>query len=147
MQLSKAAVAEILRWAERYPRVEVCGLVWRSEGRYTVRPLSNVHSEPAKYYRTDPRDVRQAFAAMDREGGEPVAWYHSHPGGKPDPSETDMQGAMDTEMHYLIAYPEMHSVFSGGGSEPIRTDRVWQLSVWECLEPGILVGAEMEVVP
>lgn len=127
LRLQKATTRTILRWAAQHPQVEVCGLVWASERGQTVHPLRNVHTDPARYYATDPRDVRDAFAAMDREHGEPLAWYHSHPGGKWDPSETDMDGAFNTGMYYLIAYPKAPE---------------WQLSAWECIEPGILLSAD-----
>lgn len=135
LTLQKAAVAEILRWASQHPGVEVCGLVYRSgAGRDTVLPLRNVHPQPEKYYRTDHQDVRQAFAVMDDEGGELLAWYHSHPGGKPDPSEEDMLGAMNVGAHYLIAYPWIgHDVST------------WRLSTWECIAPQVLVESEYEV--
>jgi proteasome lid subunit RPN8/RPN11 len=131
LSLQRATVAEILRWAAQHPDVEVCGLVWQSGRRQVVYPLTNVHPDPARYYRTDVEEMRTAYELMDRELGTPIAYYHSHPGGKGEPSEEDMLGAFSPEMHYLIAYPR-------GGE--------WRLSTWECLEPQILVAAEVEVV-
>lgn len=146
LRLQKATVVEILRWASSSPDVEVCGLVWATERGQTVHPLKNVHPEPATYYRTAPKDVRDAFTAMDEQGGEPLAWYHSHPGGKPDPSEEDMAGAFNVGMHYLIAYPWNRAVV-----EPMLPgepeDRVWRLSTWECLEIGMLLQTDCEVTP
>ena len=142
LRLRKSTVEAILSWASRHHEVEVCGLVWghsESDRGETVYPLRNMHPDPARYYRTSPKDIREAFDAMDREDGYPLAWYHSHPSGKPDPSETDMQGAFDTDMYYLIAYPHTWEVVSGQATE-------WQLSVWECLEPGLLVGVDYEVI-
>jgi proteasome lid subunit RPN8/RPN11 len=137
LNLQASTVADILGWASKHPDVEVCGLVWQSDTGQQVWPLPNVHPDPTKYYRTAPRDVRMAFEAMDRAGGQPLAWYHSHPGGKPDPSEEDMQGAMDIAMYYVIAYPYVREVASASA-----VMGEWKLSVWECLEPCILVGAE-----
>lgn len=139
LHLQKATVATILRWASAYPNVEVCGLVWAAGSGQIVHPLRNMHPEPGKYYRTAPKDVREAFDAMDREGGSPLAWYHSHPSGKPDPSETDMAGAFDTAMYYLIAYPE--AMVDEAQQRPGYV-RQWTLSAWECLEPGLLLSAD-----
>jgi proteasome lid subunit RPN8/RPN11 len=137
LRLLKTTVAELTAHASSEPDREVCGLVWAYEGGQTVYRLPNVHPEPAKYYRTEPLDIRRAFDAMDKQGGEPLAWYHSHPNGKQDPSETDMLGAFDTAMHYLILYPTT--------TKPSRDTLVteWQLSAWECLEPQVLVRAEV----
>lgn len=149
LRLSKSIVQAVIREAAASPDREVCGLVWASEAlrTQTVRPVPNVHPQPDKYFRMAPRDVRRAFAELDEEGGTPLAWYHSHPSGKPDPSEEDMLGAMNVGMHYLIAYPEIQEVRSGDSHIPIRTDRHWQISAWECLEFGVLVQGEYEVGP
>ena len=146
LRLRKSTVAAILREAAGSPDKEVCGLVWASgdwpgDGRIEhVHPLPNVHPEPDKYYRTAPKDVREAFESMDEDGGEPVAWYHSHPGGKSDPSEEDMRGAFNTGMYYLIAYPESFDLMAD--DQVISTKKVWRLSVWECLSVGVLLEAE-----
>jgi desampylase len=130
--LNKATVRQLIGWASRDPETEVCGMVWGLQGSQVVEPLANVHPQPEKYYRTAPKDVKEAFDSMDRFGGEPIAWYHSHPGGKPDPSEEDMAGAMNPGMHYLILYPDAGQ---------------WLLSAWECTESGVLLRDEYEVGP
>lgn len=137
LKLNGSTVMVILREAEMHPDREVCGLVWNNSGirAQTVCPLPNVHPEPDKYYRTAPKDVRAAFDNMDEEGGSPLAWYHSHPSGKPDPSEEDMRGAFNTGMYYLIAYP---------WTPPTGQPVMWRLSAWECLDMGILVESEYE---
>lgn len=146
LTLSESTVAEVLRQASAHPDVEVCGLVWASgdwpgDGAVEhVRPLRNVHPDPAKYYRVSTSDLREAYRELDEGRGEPVAWYHSHPGGKSDPSEEDMAGAMDPGMHYFIVYPEMHDLIAD--DVVIQVHKVWQLSVWECLEPGLLLESE-----
>lgn len=140
LRLQKATTRTIVRQASEHPEVEVCGLVWASEHGQTVYPLPNVHPDPRQYYETGPSDVQAAFAAMDRNQGEPLAWYHSHPGGKPDPSETDMLGAFNTGMYYLIAYPRMPTMEYAGALVSGATR--WQLSAWECLEPGLLLSAD-----
>lgn len=146
LRLHRSTVTALIGWASKHPEVEVCGLVWGTQTFQTVHPLKNVHPEPAKYYRTEPAELRAAFNRMDDEGGEPVAWYHSHPGGKPDPSEEDMAGAFDIGMYYLILFPE-HTELTAGLGQVIGRATHWQFTVWECLEPGILVQASYEVVP
>lgn len=148
LTVTKSTVTAILRWASEHPEVEVCGLVWASERpgafRQTVHPLPNIHPKPQNYYRTAPKDVREAFELMDEQGGEPLAWYHSHPSGKPDPSVEDMLGAMNTGMHYLIAYPDKELAAKMRG-DLFREGPPWRISAWECISTGVLVEAEYEV--
>jgi proteasome lid subunit RPN8/RPN11 len=146
LRLNKSTVTVLIREAAAEPDREVCGLVWASEGlrAQTVRPLPNVHPEPSKYYRTAPKDVRDAYRAMDEDLGEPLAWYHSHPGGKPDPSEEDMLGAMAVGMHYLIVYPEREVLTSENSPRKLSLVR-WNVSAWECISTGVLVQADWGV--
>jgi proteasome lid subunit RPN8/RPN11 len=147
LRLNKSTVTALIREAAAQPDREVCGLLWASEGlrAQTVRPLPNVHPDPAKYYRTAPRDVREAYQAMDEDQGTPLAWYHSHPGGKPDPSEEDMLGAMAVGMHYLIVYPETDQVPSDPGMLRKGYITQWIISAWECISTGVLVQADWDV--
>ena len=151
LRLLTTTVAALIAEASASPDREVCGLVWASadwpgDGAVEhVRPLRNVHPDPAKYYRVSTSDLREAYREMDDLDGEPVAWYHSHPSGKSDPSETDMQGAMDPGMHYLILYPEFEELKASLGQVIGRVSH-WQVSAWECLEPGLLLQADFEVV-
>lgn len=146
LRLNRSTVQALIREAAAQPDREVCGLVWGSEGlrAQTVHPLPNVHPDPTKYYRTAPVDVREAYDLMDLDRGYPLAWYHSHPGGKPDPSEEDSLGAMQTGMHYLILYPETVVLYVGGVQAGQVTE--WRLTAWECLSPGVLVQADWEEV-
>lgn len=147
LRLQKATLAAVKAYAEAEHDREVCGLVWATgAGVQTVHPLPNVHSDPVHYYRTAPKDVRHAFDLMDREGAEPLAWYHSHPGGKADPSEEDSLGAFNIGMHYLIAYPEKARLLAGDGTF-LNEHRMWEVSAWECLDAGVLVQADYIVTP
>lgn len=145
LRLNASTVQALIREAAAQPDREVCGLVWANEGlrAQTVCPLPNVHHEPGKYFRTAPADVRRAFMLMDDEGGTPLAWYHSHPGGKPDPSEEDMRGAMQPGMHYLIVYPETEAVPSTPA--PVGFITKWRITAWECPEMGLLLSTEWKV--
>jgi proteasome lid subunit RPN8/RPN11 len=144
LELRKDAVVDILRWAERYPTIEVTGMVAAGPTWQRVHPMSNIAREPTRYYEWSPAEMVQAYARMDVSDEQPIAFYHSHPSGKPDPSERDMEGALHVGMHYLIAYPWTREdmVLPGEPNQP-----VWRLSTWECIEQGILVEASYEVVP
>jgi len=129
MKIQQGSWDHIIEWAMRFPHVEVCGMV-ASTGR--VIPMRNESAMPTSQYQWGVQEMREQFSEMDRRGEEPIAFYHSHPNGKPDPSEVDMVGALNAGMVYLIAY---------------QGEAGWTLSAWLCLEPGILVGEPLDVVP
>lgn len=145
--LKKDTVKAVLAWAEEHPLFEVCGMVWQhnTSSLQTVVPLKNIHSEPTKYYAVDHQEMQRAYRRMAERDCHLLAFYHSHPGGKPDPSEADMEGALNVGVHYLISYPWDRST-----EEPVLPGepdkKVWRLSAWDCIEMGILVQDEIEVV-
>jgi proteasome lid subunit RPN8/RPN11 len=132
LKLRYDTIQAITTHAMNTPELEVVGLVWEVRGVQTVRRLRNTHSDPRRYYCVDPDELRLAYQVMERSGGEPLAFYHSHPGGKSDPSEEDMLGALNDGMHYLIAYP--------------KTETLWRVSAWECITLQVLVEDNIEVL-
>ncbi len=145
LRLQKATVRDILAEAEASPTVEVCGLVWRAKGGETVYSLRNIHKDPERYYAVDPADMMVAYRRMDEEDGVPLAFYHSHPGGKPDPSEQDMAGALNVDLHYLIAYPWVPEFEKDQAAFYGAQGPVWRLSAWECISMQILIQDNYEV--
>lgn len=130
MEIGKAAVREMCDWAQRFPTVEVSGIVARGPHGDVVIPMRNVHKDPERYFAWDREDMGDAYTRMDQQGEHPVAFYHSHPNGRPTPSEADMEGALNVGMHYLILYPH-HGL--------------WMFTAWECIEMGILISVPLEV--
>jgi proteasome lid subunit RPN8/RPN11 len=151
MKITEQAQREILAHAANYPDVEVTGYVCEktfpgSAVAQWTRQMTNMSNTPESEYAWGVREMKDEWADMDRLHRRPIAIYHSHPGGKPDPSETDMKNAMQPGMFYLIAYPESIDCRTGGG-ELIRRDKMWCLTAWECLELGVLVQADLKVLP
>lgn len=148
MRLERKTVEDILDWARRYPGIEVTGFVKRGlvSDVEVVVPMQNVHPEPAEFYRWDDEEMREQFNRMDIEHSEPILYYHSHPSGKSDPSDTDMRAAMNVGLVYAIAYPDTKTLTAESSPRRIRVVR-WNLSLWRCLEPGILVSEQLGVVP
>lgn len=134
MYLSKSTKASIIAHASATPDVEVCGIVDSSGHVYVMR---NTSPTPETHYAWDPKDMVMAYRVMDDKGEHPTAFYHSHPNGKKEPSETDMRGALNEGMVYLIVYP--HPPFHAGHATK------WWISGWRCTEPGILVHESLDV--
>jgi proteasome lid subunit RPN8/RPN11 len=140
MQLSQHTAENILRLCAEQPTVEVTGFVSRSkEGSdELVVPMANTSSTPATDYVWSPPEMMARYHEMDARGHLPVAMYHSHPGGKSDPSEVDMTTAFQEDMVYLIAYPAYIHHHDD--------DPTWKLSAWLCVEQGVLVGEPLDLL-
>lgn len=132
--ITKAAQEAILMWASKNPVVEVTGFVEQLGHAQLVVPMQNVSRTPETDYRWDEREMARVFDVMHNEGGECIAYYHSHPNGRREPSEVDMQAALQPGMMYLIAYPD--------GTRWTGKPH-WHLSAWECIEQGILIEASL----
>lgn len=122
----RTVYAQMIRHAKSSPGLETTGFITGGEGEQTFVPITNIHKEPSKYYAWGTEETRHAFMMMDARGHKPLAFYHSHPNGKPEPSETDMAGAYFQGAHYLIALP--------------ASSQQWRATAWLCIEPGILVS-------
>jgi proteasome lid subunit RPN8/RPN11 len=154
MQLSQHTAERILKLCAEQPTVEVTGFVSRSkEGSdELVVPMANTSSTPETDYVWSPPEMMARYHEMDARGHLPIAMYHSHPGGKSDPSEVDMTSAFQEDMVYLIAYPTQEQVsvpqLRAGMPEPACADyrTVWKLSAWLCLEQGVLIGEPLDLL-
>ncbi|MBZ9712075.1 MULTISPECIES: Mov34/MPN/PAD-1 family protein [Deinococcus] len=88
------------------PRECVGVLGGRQEGEtwaaQTLYPLPNIDPAPERAYLADPGHLLRAWRAMQAEGLDLVALYHSHPRGPAGPSATD-QALAAYPVPYLIA--------------------------------------------
>jgi proteasome lid subunit RPN8/RPN11 len=85
--------------------LEAVGVLAAGPGQWALRalyPLTNVAADPERQYRADPLGLLRALKAMQQEGLQLAAIYHSHPHGPARPSATDLQLA-EYRVPYLIA--------------------------------------------
>lgn len=69
---------------------ECCGILLGEGTRITqASPAENVHPTPQTHFEIDPRALIDAHRAAREGGPQVVGYYHSHPVGKPEPSQTD----------------------------------------------------------
>lgn len=86
---------------------EICGVLGgeyggeRSNVR-TVRRAENVAENPETRYRIDPEEAIGLIEGIEKNGEDVVGFYHSHPAGPPEPSETDAERAAWPEKSYVI---------------------------------------------
>jgi proteasome lid subunit RPN8/RPN11 len=84
-----------------YPE-EGCGLIAGRDGQaLRLYPVENrLHSPVA--YEMEPAQQVRAIVALEAEGLELLAIYHSHPDGPARPSATDMAHAYYPDQAYVI---------------------------------------------
>lgn len=81
---------------------EACGLVAGRDGRAErLYPIENIHHSPVSFEMEPVQQVR-AMLAMEAEGLELIAIYHSHPSGPARPSPTDVALAYYPDAVQLI---------------------------------------------
>ena len=100
--ISRALRDEMLAHADGLWPEEACGLLAGGDGR-AVRfyPVENSLHSPVAYEMEPVQQVR-AMLAMEADGLEMIAIYHSHPDGPARPSATDVAAAYYPDAVQLI---------------------------------------------
>jgi [CysO sulfur-carrier protein]-S-L-cysteine hydrolase len=137
MRISEELLGEVIAHALEDPGNEVCGVVAiegdgggdgvRASRVYRAR---NVHASPMKF-EIDPKELLDLHNAIEDEGGELGAIYHSHVRSKPYPSQTDLNFAANWPgVEWIIVglaageEPEVRSyLIDGGQIEEVRIGR------------------------
>ena len=97
---------------------ECCGIVGARDGAAVeLYPVRNAAASPLRY-EMDPKDQLRVFEALDEEGLDVGAIYHSHTRSDPLPSQTDINLAFYPDAVYVIV----------GVMDPERDDvRAWRI--------------------
>ena len=100
--LSRALLDEMLSHVSGLWPEEACGLVGGRDGRAVrLYPVENVRHSPVAF-EMEPLQQIKAMLAMEAEGLELIAIYHSHPSGPARPSPTDVALAYYPDAVQLI---------------------------------------------
>lgn len=87
---------------DRRAPIEACGLVAGQSGTsISVFPTRNLLASPTRY-QMDPVDQVRSMLAIQKQGLDLLAIYHSHPYGPRHPSPLDIAEAAYPEAAYLI---------------------------------------------
>jgi desampylase len=94
LAVSRTAVQAMLDHAAAAAPDEACGLLLgTAQLVQAARAAPNVAPSPRRHFEVDPQVLIDAHRAA-RAGGPGLAgYYHSHPGGLPEPSATDRREA------------------------------------------------------
>jgi len=102
LTLTRALRDEMIMHAVGLWPEEACGLVAGRDGRgVRFYPIENVHHSPVAFEMEPVQQVR-AMLAMEADGLELLAIYHSHPDGPAQPSATDVALAYYPDTVQLI---------------------------------------------
>jgi proteasome lid subunit RPN8/RPN11 len=100
--LPAALVEAMISQARAALPEETCGLVAGQLGRAVrLYPIENMRHSPVAY-EMEPLQQIQAMLAIENDGLELLAIYHSHPDGPARPSPTDVALAYYPEQAQLI---------------------------------------------
>jgi proteasome lid subunit RPN8/RPN11 len=96
MNISSELLRELIAHARADPGNEVCGVVAVEPGTparaVRVHPANNVHASPLKF-EIAPDELLGLYNAIELDGFELGAIYHSHVRSRPYPSQTDVNFA------------------------------------------------------
>jgi proteasome lid subunit RPN8/RPN11 len=91
LRISRQLLDEVVAHARAEAPNECCGMIAASDGRaISVHRARNAARTPKLRYEMDTKDQHDIFMAIEDEGNEIGAIYHSHPRTEPVPSPTDV---------------------------------------------------------
>ena len=106
ISLSNGVCPTLLEHAREGAPEEVCGVLGGRRGNASrvesVHQVPNVATRPRTEYRIDPEAQLDAMETIEAAGRGVVGFYHSHPTGPREPSETDAAWATWPGFHYLV---------------------------------------------
>jgi proteasome lid subunit RPN8/RPN11 len=122
--ISRALLDELLAHVREDPANELCGVLAVEPGAparaQRVHRAANVHLSPLRF-EIDPAELLALWQAIEREGWELGAIYHSHVRSAPYPSQTDINFAANWPgVEWVIVgladgEPEVRSYLIDGG--------------------------------
>jgi proteasome lid subunit RPN8/RPN11 len=106
VELPSGLAGQLRREARAANPRECCGLIEgvRDGGRFCVSALHPARNlaGAVERFEIDPADHIAAGKRARANGRVIIGCYHSHPGGKPMPSATDLAGAGEEDFLWLI---------------------------------------------
>ncbi|WP_224199405.1 MULTISPECIES: M67 family metallopeptidase [Pacificimonas] len=128
-QITSIAAESIRSHERRVHPEEACGLLFGGDRRIEEAvPAPNVSPTPRHRFEIDPKALFSALRAERQGGPRLLGYYHSHPSGTFDPSETDAKLAQPDGRLWLIAAEGRIAGFIAGNTgihgrfQPIALD-------------------------
>ncbi|BBA35252.1 Mov34/MPN/PAD-1 family protein [Methylocaldum marinum] len=103
IHIPRTLVNQLLRYAQTFPDVEICGLVGAKGGIPShCYPVTNAAPTPDCRFQMEPREQIEAMRQMRERGEELFAIFHSHPAAPAELSAIDLEQAAYPDALYLI---------------------------------------------
>lgn len=101
--ISPDLIDRLIAEADASPGAEVCGLLFgTARAIEDAQPARNVAVDPARHFEVDPAALIAAHRAARKGGPTLIGHYHSHPGGRPEPSAADRDAAQSGPFWLII---------------------------------------------
>lgn len=103
VHISRQHFDQLLDFAKLAEPNECCGLLFGENGRIVdVKTAENVATNPASHFEIDPAALIAAEKEQRAGGMAILGYFHSHPGGTCNPSQTDADAAAKDGRYWLI---------------------------------------------
>ncbi len=105
---------------------ECCGVLLGTRGAVSeVRPVRNV--APRGRFEMDPDELLAVLAEADDAGLDVVGSFHSHPGGRAEPSDVDVAAAVPGWLMVVIGRRRVRAwaIVAGEPAEVPFVERTW----------------------
>lgn len=107
IEFDRAGYDAVVDHAREGTPYEICGVLGGEYGEErsrveSVRRAENVAESPETRYYIDPEEQLELIEEVEVGGGDVVGFYHSHPAGPTEPSETDADRATWPRLSYVI---------------------------------------------
>ena len=103
LQISSVHQQFLLDAAAASPDAEICGLLLGQPGHIqTLIPARNVAANPARSFEIDPSTLLATHRGARGNGMRVIGHWHSHPGGRSQPSTRDAARANENGQIWLI---------------------------------------------
>ena len=106
MYLAASVRASLIAHAREEAPDEACGLLGGRSGTQPVVQTSirtaNIAAEPTYRFEIDPEALLAGRDRLESAGQELIGFYHSHPKGPAEPSETDQEAARWDQTYTVI---------------------------------------------
>jgi desampylase len=123
VRISSEALAQIRAHQAAEPEREACGLLFGSDDRIDgVAAAENQAADPRTAFEIDGATLFAAVRAERAGGPKLVGYYHSHPNGRAEPSDTDRASAAADGKFWLIVTADAVTCWRAGadGFTPVE---------------------------
>ena len=121
MDVAHALIAHLLAEAAASPEHEICGLLFGTATRIDeARATANVAADPTRRFEIDPAALLAAHRTERAGGARVIGCYHSHPGGRAEPSARDAADAEPGRLWLIAGGGELRAWRAGAdGFRPV----------------------------